>query len=95
MKERKREAVYVSEVFLLIGSLEVPKHPWAHTLMWLSLRRTHKYMNLPYNMKPFRKKFQRPFFGGPRPHPPSHTSGNHEHPNRLNQILFFHLYVQF
>jgi hypothetical protein len=54
MKERKREAVYVSEVLLLIGSLEVPKHPWAHTLMWLSLRRTHKYMNLPYNMNPFR-----------------------------------------
>jgi hypothetical protein len=35
--------------------LEVPKHPWAYTLMWLSLRRTHKYINLPYNMKPFRK----------------------------------------
>ncbi len=55
MKERKREAVYVSKVLLFMGSLEVPKHPWAHTLMWLSLRRTYKYMNLPYNLKPFRK----------------------------------------
>jgi hypothetical protein len=97
--ERKREALYVSVrfsfswVLLLKFQNTLGLTPSCGSLLQ---EQPTKYMNLPYNMKPLRKISSNHFFVGPRPHLPSHTFGNHEHPNnRLNQILFFHLYVQF
>jgi hypothetical protein len=35
---------------VLVGSPEVQEYPWGHALQHPSLRRTHLYENLPYNI---------------------------------------------
>jgi len=47
----KKRVVYVKGVPILVRSSEVWEHPRAHTLECPSLRRTHSYGNLPYNLK--------------------------------------------
>jgi len=49
----KRELFMCEDIPILVGSLEVQEQPQAQTLMWPSLRRTHSYGNLSYNIKTY------------------------------------------